>query len=452
MQPETETVAIIGGGIAGLTAAYFLKQHGVSFRLFEAKSHLGGKIRTEHIDGYLVEHGPNSLQTNSIVLDEVVESLGLREQVVVASPEAKKRFVVLGGMPEPLPMSPPAFIRSNFFSWGTKLRILREPFTRRQSGAEEESVAGFTRRRFGAEVLKYAVDPFVTGIFAGDPESLSLQHAFPQLYGLESNYGSVLRGLMAQKKSNDTPRPKRQIFSFKEGMSTLIDALASDLSSCIETMSQVTSIFRKEGQWRIGVGDTRELHFDAVICSIPLPALKNLTASFLEADSPLWNAQYPPVSILALGFRREDVDHPLDGFGMLVPGCESPLILGTIFSSSIFPGRAPQDRVLLTTLVGGARRSELTHFSPGELLDFVLADLHKLLGVQADPVFTRQIDWQNAIPQYNLGYGAVKDAIDDLEAQNPGLFFAGNYRDGISVSDALNSGIQAASNLRTMLA
>ncbi len=446
--------AVIGGGIAGLTAAYRLVQHELDVTIFEAGAQAGGVLRTERAGGYLVEYGPNSLRARTALLDEMIAALGLDDEVVPADPMARNRYVVRGGRLAALPASPPGLLTSTFLSFAGKLRLLREPFIRPAAPEAEESVAAFVRRRLGQEALAYGANPFVAGIFAGDPEQLSLRHAFPALHALEQRHGSLLKGLIRQAKAakrTRTEAPRGGVFSFRDGLARLPEALAARLAGRLHLRTPVTGLARRAQGWTLTVereGGVEERRFDAVVCTVPLHRLGALRFDAGVDLTPLFAVPYPPVSVVALGFRREDVAHPLDGFGVLLPAVERDFrILGALFSSSVFPGRAPEGHVLLTTLVGGARHPDLAREPAPALQDVVLHDLSRLLGVRGAPTLARHWCWPHAIPQYTPGYGAVKGLLDDLEARHPGLCFAGNYRRGISVADAMASGDEAARRL-----
>lgn len=456
------SVGIIGAGIAGLTAAFQLREQGLDVTVFEASAHVGGKIRSERADGYLIEHGPNTVQKSTPLMDALIDHLGLDDAVVETSEVAQKRYVVRDGSPHPLPTSPLQFLTTNLFSLTAKLRLLREPFVRRAASDAEESVADFTRRRLGREILDYGLNPFVAGVFAGDPEQLSLRHAFERLYELEQEHGSLLKGLIrsmrARKQASpeEASPPARRMFSFRDGLQRLPDALAETLGDSIHRRTPVTAVKPEGARWivtvhREGAAPTTRA-FDAVISTIPLYRFAALDLDTALDLSPLADVTYPPVSVVALGLRRNDVAHPLDGFGMLVPEVERDYrILGTIFSSTLFPDRAPKDHVLLTTFLGGDRDSDLGRASFEEQRATVLSDLRALLGVRGEPTFIRRVAWPRAIPQYTLGYGRVKALIDRLERAHPGLFLAGNYRDGISIGDAMASGDRAAQHLAEAL-
>ncbi len=441
-------VGVIGGGIAGLTAAHRLQQEGVSVQLLEATDRVGGVIQSSRADGFLVEHGPNSLRPSE-VLEETIADLGLAAERVWADDTASTRYVVRDGQPLALPTSVGSFLTTDLFSTRAKLRLLAEPLIGRPSD-DEESLARFTRRRLGPEVLDYAIAPFVGGVFAGRPQQLSARHAFERLVELEEEYGSLFWGALRSDSSSAAPDDApSSLFSFRNGLETLPAALGDALDDAVTRKAPVTALHHDGERWTATVdapADGPSTHsFDAVICTVPLHALGQIDLDTPVDLDPLQEVTYPPVSVVALGYEREAVAHPLDGFGLLVPPVEDQFdVLGTIFSSTLFPNRAPDDHVLLTTFLGGARNPSLAERSPAARRDVVERDLDRLLGVQRDPVFTRQVHWPRAIPQYTLGYGTVKDTLNALETTHDRLFFAGNYRDGVAVGDAMASGATAA--------
>lgn len=442
------STAIIGGGVAGLAAAFRLRQQGLDVTLFEAADRAGGVIRSVRKEGFLVDVGPNTLVPRAETLEQAIGQLNLEGDRVRASPAVSKRFVVRDGRPVPLPSSPPGLLRSPLFSPRAKLRLLREPFIRR--GPEDESLAAFVRRRLGREVLDYAVNPFVAGVFAGDPERLSARHAFPMLTALEAEHGSLLRGLIARRRrSSGPPAPPMLPYSFREGMQTLPDTLAESLGDTLRLNAPVQGLRREGGRFILEIGGTspHEHTADAVVLAVPP---HRLPAIHFEAGvdlAPLLAVTYPPVAVLAVGFRQQDVAHPLDGFGMLVPAREPFRLLGCLFSSTLFPGRAPEGHVLLTCFLGGARYPEDALLSEAQQVARVTADLQLLLGVRGEPAFVHRQVWPRAIPQYELGYDAVLDTIASLEAAWPGLHLAGNYLSGISVGEAFASGYAAADRI-----
>jgi len=467
---DNRSVAVVGAGITGLVAAYELRRRGVNVTLYEAAAHSGGAIRTTHADGFLAEHGPNSF-VSSAPVEELLSKLDVHDDVVEANPDANRRYVVRNGALCPFPLTPPAMLGTRLFSVRAKLRVLLEPLVSRRAASDDESIASFVRRRLGREVLDYAVDPFISGIFAGDPEQLSMRHAFPRVVALEQEHGSLSKGLMAQRRNAKAARAKAavsgdvvastpvaptRLISFVDGMQTLTDALEASLVGTLRLGCPVRLLHRNETRWEVEAGPdgmSRARPFDAVVMATPAHVLAamELPAALRGDSSPIERVEYPPVSTLTLGFRRCDVAHPLDGFGMLIPAAESRSVLGALFSSSLFPARAPEGHVAITCFVGGARHPRMAREDTDTLVGRVLKDLTELLGVRGDPVFVKHVFWQRAIPQYTLGYQAVKDAADATEQANPGLYLAGNYRNGVSVGDCVASGQQVAERVAAYL-
>ncbi len=449
------SIGIIGGGITGLTAAYRLKQLGANVSLYEASPRVGGAVQSACHDGYLAEFGPNTLLETSPVISALIADLGIERHKIYADEKAKNRYVVRGGKPIPLPSNPPAFISSPLFSMMAKLRLLREPFITKASEDKEESVAEFVRRRLGVEFLDYAIDPFVSGVYAGDPEKLSIVHAFAKLYALEQKYGSLIKGQIKGKrersKSGEVAKDRARMFSLDEGLQVIIDKLFHKLEEEIKLNTPVNRIEKNSEGWNIYYNDSGTEYINthsALILTAPAYKLAELQHNIEGADlSPLREISYPPVTSIALGFRRSDVAHPLDGFGMLIPKKEKFHILGTLFSSTLFPGRAPKDHVLLTTYIGGARQPDLGAANENEQIELVLKDLRTLLGVHGEPTFIHRAYFPKAIPQYNIGYGKYKQIMNSFEAKAPGLHFAGNFRNGISLSDCIMNGETVAGKI-----
>ena len=434
-------VAVIGAGITGLAAAFELRRREVDCTLFEATGRAGGAIETVREGGFLAECGPNSILDTHPDIGNFLADAGLDAQKLPAGPKARKRFIVRNGRPVALPDTPPAFLASKAFSAKAKLRLMREPFIRSRSNPSE-SLAEFVVRRLGREFLDYAIDPFVGGVYAGDPARLSTACAFPRLYALEREYGSLIlgaaRGARKRRKRAETAAKDAKMFSFSGGMETLPRHLARLLGGALRLNHPVGGFQRLEdGRWAVS-GEA----FSDLVLAIPAYALARLDAPFDLA--PLGGIDYPPVASLSLGFKRKQVSHPLDGFGVLVPGIENRFMLGALFPSSIFPGRAPEGAVLLTAFAGGARFPERALLPEGELAEKVLADLRDLLGLSGTPVFRHLALAKRAIPQYVVGYERHLELMGRIEAAHPGIHFAGHYRDGISVGNSLLSGLKVA--------
>ncbi|MFA5262798.1 MAG: protoporphyrinogen oxidase [Opitutaceae bacterium] len=447
------TVAVIGGGITGLSAAYRLSSQGWVVRLYEQSGRLGGSIRTEIAGGWLIECGPNSLLEGEPALSELIRELGLESELVAGSSSAKKRFIVRRGMLQPLPMSPPALFTTRLFSVGMRLRIFGELLQKPRQRSEDVSLEQFIREHFGQEAVDYGLNPFVSGIYAGAPALLSAKYAFPKLWEIERQHGSIIKGMIASAKERKAAGlPKPRIVSFRKGLQTLADTLASHLPpGAIRFGARVERIERNERwnvRWNNGqAGQCDDV--DAIVLALPAEALATIEIGSIGRHplALLKDVAHPPVTSLFLGYRRNQIKHPLDGFGALIPAVERRNELGILFSSSLFPGRAPEGHVALTVMVGGMRQPELARLPAEKLLEIARKDLRELIGAEGDPVFQRMTSWPAAIPQYDLGHARFLEAIDACEKANPGLLIGGNARDGIAVPNCIVSGLRLAKAL-----
>jgi oxygen-dependent protoporphyrinogen oxidase len=443
-------IAIVGAGIAGLTAAYRLKRRGARVVVYESGDRAGGVIRTERRDGYTADLGPNSMAAPSGPVAALVADLGLGGSVVSADEAARYRYVVRRGKLLPLPQSPQELLTTRLLSNAAKLAVFGEPLVEAGDSPVEESVAGFVRRRFNQEILDYIANPFVAGVFAGDPEQLSIRYALPRIYGLEQAHGSVIKAMLQRaraRRAGDEAMPlEGALVSFRDGMQELTDALARDLGSAVRLRAPVTQIRRGPKGWTVGAAFQANELYDGVICAVPAHCTDELDLGFEGAErlKTLASIPHPPVAVLALGFRREEVSHPLDGFGFLVPEVERKHVLGVLFSSTVFPGRAPEGHVALTAFVGGVRNPDLANADLNTITARVQDDLRALLGARGEPTFRVMRLWPRAIPQYTLSHGRYKEIVDEAERRNPGLAFAGSYRDGVALGDVIGVAEQAA--------
>jgi oxygen-dependent protoporphyrinogen oxidase len=446
MQTDIDIV-VIGGGISGLAAAFGLKQRGATVEVLEAAPRAGGVIGTRRRHGALFELGPNSTLDTTPLINDMLDALGIRGERQDTSAVAATRFVVRGGKLVALPSSPATFFTTPAFSIGAKLRLLREPFIAPAPADADESIAAFTRRRLGTEFLDYAIDPFVSGVYAGDPEQISVPAAFPRLHALEQKYGSLIKGqimgVRERKRNAEKAKNFAVSFSFRGGMQTLTDALARDVGR-IETGVRVRRIERNaDGTWTVAgarAGEPVIRRANAVVLAVPAyEAAKLARELFPAATKGLGAFEYAAIASAACGYRRADVTDPLAGFGFLVPKKEQRPILGTLFSSSMFDGRAPEGTVLLTTFIGGRRNPEMLARPDAKLAQIVHDELAALVGARAPPLWTEITRYAYAIPQYNLGHAARLRPVDDAERALPGLFFCASYRGGVSVGDCIKS-------------
>ena len=449
-------VAVIGGGITGLAAAWHLHQAGVPVRLFEGAAEPGGVMASTRHGGWLWETGPNTLFENSPAIRDFVDRLGLGSRRLEAAPAARRRYIVHQGLPVPLPGSPWSFLVTPLLSKRAKLRALGEPFRGPGPRGVDESVAAFVTRRLGPEFLDRIVNPFVAGVYAGDPAQLSVRHAFPKLAALEREHGSLVRGALRRRTA--AAGPSGRMISFPDGLAEIPRALARALGSSLRTGHRVTALRPEGSGWWVDFvtgGRSQSELFGAVICTLPPATLTRLDLAAVPGAAALAALEaipQPPVASVFLGYRRADVAHPLDGFGLLAPAVEHRRILGTLFSSTLFPGRAPDGHVALTTFVGGTRQPGLAQADDASLLATVRTELADLLGVRGDPVMTHIQRWPRAIPQYVQGFDRFEHACATVEHRAPGLFLGGTCRDGVSLSHCVAAGEKLADQARQRLA
>jgi protoporphyrinogen/coproporphyrinogen III oxidase len=449
-------VVVIGGGISGLSCAYRLFQLGVPVTVLESEERVGGLIGTVEQDGFLFETGPQSFQGTDSVLD-VVRDIGLENHLEQANPRAP-RYVLRRGKLEKIPMSPQAILGSSLLGIGSRWRVATEALRRTRPPTEEESVAQFVRRKFGHEILEYLVSPFVSGVYAGDPEKLSLRAAFPTVEEWERTYGSVLRGAGKSRSSkvpSDGPPP---LCSFDRGMAMLPGQLAAKVGPSVRTGARVDSIAKtgdSAAPYRIQFvenGNSSTVDACAVVLATPAYVAGNLLESISAPLSlALCGIAYAGVAVVGAAYHAKQVGAVLDGFGVLIPRAEKTRTLGIVWNSSLFPDRGGEGRVLLSSFVGGATDSDILRMSDEAILATVHGDCSKLLKITGQPITSGLWRHPKALPQYNLGHGHTVEAIRAAERSTPGLYFTGNYLEGPSIGKCIERGTQTGDAVRDYL-
>jgi protoporphyrinogen/coproporphyrinogen III oxidase len=451
---------VIGAGISGLSAAHGLAKRSRTCAILDAGVEAGGVIGTRRRDGFLYELGPNSTLDTTPLINALLQDLNIVNERVDANTVAATRYIVRGGKLVALPGGPGAFFTTPAFTLKAKVRLFGEPFIARTPAGVDESIAAFVRRRLGTEFLDYAIDPFVAGIYAGDPERISVGAAFPKLLALEQAHGSLIKGQIvgarARKKNKEVAKNVAGSFSFRGGMQTLTDALAKAVAP-IEYGTAVQRIGR-DGDGTFAVEGIRNgtrvaLRARSVVLAAPAYAAAAMIEGMApDAAAALNGIEYAPIAIVASAYRRSDVAHSLQGFGFLVPKREQRSILGCLFSSSMFDGRAPEGSVLLTTFAGGRRNPEVAAASDADIAASVRSELAASLGTRGAPLWQEVVRWPRAIPQYDIGHRTLLRSVDAAEAAVPGLYFCSNYRGGVAVGDRIKCGHAMAEQVDAFIA
>ena len=446
----TDAVIIVGGGVAGLTTAFELKARGVPALVLEGSPRLGGNIRTTREDGFTVEWGPNGFLDNVPETLDLIRRLGAEAKLQPSSDASRRRFLYRRGRLRELPAKPLKFLASGILTLGGRLRVLGEPFAKEAPpAAEDESVHAFATRRIGRQAADVLVDAMVSGVFAGDSRRLSLRSTFPKMHAMESKHGSLFKAMKALGRARREARrhgetvadggpagPGGHLTSFGNGFETLVAALLAALpEDSVRTGARVAEIARADDVWRIALEDGETLAAEQVVLATPAWDAARFSRTVDEDLADHLDAiPGAGLAVVAAAWRDEDLPGPLDGFGFLIPRGEGPRSLGTLWDSSVFPGRAPEGHALLRTMIGGAHDPDAAALPDEALLATVLADLRRTMGIAAPPRRTWIFRHPRGIPQYERGHGARLDAIEDRLARLPGLHLTGNSYQGVSVN------------------
>lgn len=453
---------VVGGGISGLATAYLLgekaRREGIDLEvaLVEKDARLGGKIWSIKADGYLCEWGPNGFLDNKPQTLDLCRELGADKVLLRSNDNARKRFIYSGGILNRLPENGPSFLKSKLISWPGKLRLAMEPLAAKAPEGVDETLAQFGRRRLGDEALRKLIAPMVSGIFAGNPETMSLKSCFPRIAELESEYGGLIMAMMklAKKKKKDIAEgkvvasaagPGGVLTSFRDGIQSLTDITAGKIGGTLTTGSGAVALRKgNSAPWRLST-EAGDMEADAVIFATPAYATAELLAGAADDMSAvLREIPYSTMTVVCFGYERDRIEHDLNGFGYLIPKEEGKSILGTLWDSSIFENRAPAGKVLLRSMMGGACFPEYIKLSDEEVTRRVREDLKTIMGIKEAPEFVRIFRHEKAIPQYTVGHAKRLDALAEKSVAYPGLFLTGNSYRGIGLNDCVAAAIRAA--------
>jgi len=436
-------VIVIGGGVSGLATAHHLVQAGLDVQLLERQVRTGGNAITDRFDGFLMEHGPTTF--NASVADAVdqIKALGLLESAHDLGPDVKRRYLRDNGGLTGISANPLGFFTSNYLSLGGRARILLEGFIPRHKGTEE-SIHAFTSRRFGREFANKVMEPMAAGIFMGDAKQLSINGAFPKLAEMEQELGSITRGVLRAKRGS---APGRHLYSWDQGIGILPQTLAGHLVGRIHSGVTVTSLGKTTNGFLVKTSQGNRNARAVVLAVQP-----HVAASLLERIDPIGAGatgaiQAPPVNVAFFGYRRSQVQHPLDGLGFLSTKGDNHILSGAQFASTMYPGRAPQGYVAISAYAGGVRNPELAALPEAELVALMQQELAETLDIKGAPVVCKMRRWALGLPQYTIGHTSRQALIADTPKRVEGLYLTGNYTQGVSVANCLKSAKETAEDL-----
>lgn len=441
-------IGIIGGGISGISLALkiaLLKEKGadIDVTLFEAEERLGGTIDTAHKDGFVIEAGTNGFLDSKPFSTELFEEAGLTDKLVKSNDAARKRFIQRNGVLHRVPEKAGAFLKSDLISFGGKLRLAGEFFVPRKTGNYDETLAQFAKRRLGAEALDYMIGPMVSGIFAGDPEKMSLVSCFPVIADLEKTYGGLIKGMIKKPKKKSGPAgPGGVLTSYEAGMGNAVKDLAEKArkkGAVILTNSPVNKVRKSGNGYKVYSGDKEYLFDKLAVCAPAYAAGEFLKETDENLSAVLLSIPYAPMFVAGLGFNAEDIADDLDGFGYLIPAKESMDILGALFTSSMFTEQAPEGKKLLRVMAGGDTKACLMEKSGDELLRICIDSVSKVLGVKKEPYMTHYFKVERAIPQYHTGHREKAAKIESISEQLGNIHIGGNILYGIGINDCVKT-------------
>lgn len=456
---ESQTdVLVIGAGLCGLTAAYELEKNNIHVTVVEKNSTTGGVIQSEEKEGYLLEKGPHTFQNTGADIMALCDELGLKPSA--SSPIAKNRFIFSQGKLNPVPMSPLGFLASDLLTFNAKMHVLSEPFIKPSSKNDEDiSVADFTRNRLGNEVLSQMVTPFLSGVYAGDPEQLSALSVFPKLVKWERDDGSIVKGAVKSKlkggKKNKTKQPYA-LMNFDNGMTELPQALTKQLTSSVLYNTTVTDIEETPEGYRctlVSNSQIKTIHSRHILFATPAYVTSDFIKPFnADLSALLESIDYAPIATCQLGIELASIKNYQSGFGFLIPRTTSYDLLGCIFTSQLFPKRAPDGHELWSCFTGGALNREIVNWSDEAIIEEVLKELKVVLKEDGLKANFQQVDrWEKAIPQYTMGHTKTVTAIYDTLRDNPRITLTGNYMDGVSLNDCVKHAKSAAAVIQSKL-
>ena len=426
---KTKTV-IIGGGISGLSIGHYLNKINSDFLIIEKNNRLGGNIFSENINGFICENGPNTILLNNIEIKELIEDINLSKDIYWPNEKViKNRYVLKNNILKRLPSSLLDFLSTDLISIKDKVSIFKEPFISKHK--KDTSISNFFKKRFGNGIYTNFVLPFITGIYAGNPEIISVKYGLNKIWELEQSYGSILKGLILKKRKKE----KNMIFSFRNGLSDLINGIAKPIFNKIKTNTRIKKINYNENSYYIYT-EKEIIECEKIICTIPAFDIADLINNN-ELKNELLNINYLPVDIIHLGFKKNTIKNKDMGYGILTKPSDKKSFLGVLFSSRIFPHTSPKDQELFTVIIGGDRQKELCNLEENKLQKIIIEEIKEMLKINSTPSFIKHFKWKKGIPQYDLKHNKLLNCIKKFNLNNPNFHLLSNYTNGISVSDCV---------------
>ena len=446
----TRDVVVIGAGISGLTAAHELMRHGRDVVVLERQVVTGGNAVSERIGGFLMEHGPSTMNAAVPEAMEITRDLDLAASSVDLGANVRKRYLLDAGKLSGISMHPLGVFLSGYLSLPARLSMLGEILRPRGKSPADETIHDFTRRRFGGEFADKVMEPLAAGLFMGDSRALSVSAVFPRLVEFERKFGSVTRAVINAKRGS---QPGRRLFSWPDGIGTLPRLLAQRLGPRIRTATTVKRITPLASGFEVETVSSGTIRTRAVVLAVQ----PHVAAALLEKVEPdtaeaAGHITAPPIGVVYLGYQRAQVSHPLDGLGFLATKDEHRVISGAQFCSTMFEGRAPHGHVSISCYVGGARNPEAALLPERDMVGLVHQELSAVLGIKGPPVHSRVRHWARGLPQYNLGHLDCRRIIESASQRMPGLILTGNYLRGVSIANCLAAARAVAAQAQGLLA
>ena len=423
-------IIILGAGISGLTLGFYLQKKNKDFLIFDSSKSIGGNISTKNEKGFICENGPNTVLINNESVKYLISDLKIKNDVIYPNKNNNKRFLIKKGKLIKIPMSLGQFIKSNILSLSAKIRIFFEIFIKKSDN--NFSVYDFFKRRFGKEFHDVLIEPFLTGVYAGNTRKMSIKYVLKKIWDLEQNYGSVTLGFIKKKSRNISPKS----FNFKNGLSNLTNTIHQKIKDKIKFNSKITSISKIGNLYEITVNNDIKYRCNKLISTIPAYALSKIIFD-KKLSQTLKKIYYCPIYVLHLGLEKQKIKNDISGFGVLTKPSDNKSFLGIIFNSRIFPHVAPLDKDLMTVMVGGTRQKQLLKTDKDLLFDKIVRDVRKLISYDGQIIMKHDFLWDKGIPQYGLDHDYINKVIKNFENKNKDLHILGNYVNGISVSDCI---------------